>query len=309
MYIEFAPMEGITGYIFRNAFAKYFGGVERYYSPFLSPAQNKAMTYREKMDVLPEHNQNITLIPQILTNVLEYFLETSHMLANMGYTEVNLNLGCPSATVVTKGKGAGMLFNLDQLHFFLEKIFTDSPINISVKTRLGMINPEEIFPLLDIFEEYPIQQLIIHARVREDYYKNTPHWETFCEAAKKCKLPLTYNGDVCTIADYMKIKQELPFLKSVMIGRGLLFSPSLAREILGGTFMNLKEFKAFHDEICQEYEAYMSGEKNTLFKMKELWSYWEKLFPQEIKRIKKIKKANSLQNYRMEVENLLDSEY
>lgn len=301
----FAPMEGITGYVFRNAYEKYFASVDQYYSPFISPTQHKCMNHREKNDILPIHNMGISLIPQVLTNQTKQFLDTATALEDMGYKEINLNLGCPSATVVTKGKGAGFLERKDALHSFLEEVFAKCPINISLKTRLGMSHPEEVWELLTIFQEYPVKEWILHTRVREDFYNGEANMELFGELAEKCKIPLCYNGDIATIEDYNKLHEMFPNLQAVMLGRGLLSNPSLARQIAGGSPVTVGEFRAFQKEICMGYTEIMSGERNTLFKMKELWSYWEKLFFGQEKEIKRVKKASTVTSYLEAVENIL----
>lgn len=170
MQYEFAPLEGITGYIYRNAHHACFPSMDRYYTPFITPKKGKSFTTREWNDIAAEHNQNIAVVPQILTNQAEGFCKVAGMLKEQGYEEVNLNLGCPSATVTAKKKGAGFLADPDALDAFLEEIFAHSPLKISIKTRIGVENPDEFERLLDIFSQYPIQKLIVHPRVLKEFY-------------------------------------------------------------------------------------------------------------------------------------------
>lgn len=306
MKFYFAPMEGITGYVFRNAHHACFPSVDRYYTPFISPNQNRPMSPKEKRDVLPENNRNIPLIPQILTNNATQFLQAAKVLADMGYEEVNLNLGCPSATVVTKGKGAGFLGEKEKLRAFLDEVYEYTPIPVSLKTRLGMRDPMEIVELLELFRQYPVKEWILHARIREDYYKYEPRLDAFEVSAKESPFPLCYNGDIFSVADYESICQRFPQVTSVMLGRGLMANPALIRQIKGGNPCTEEEFHSFHNRISHGYEEIMSGDRNVLFKMKELWAYWESLFIGEEKRIKKIKKANSLAEYHAAVSILLE---
>ncbi len=308
MNIYFAPMEGITGYVYRQAHQLYFPSVEKYFSPFVSPTQHHALNQKEKNDLMPEHNQHICLVPQVMTNQAEYFLRVCKTLEQMGYQEVNLNLGCPSATVVTKGKGAGFLANLDGLHLFLEEVFANCPLEITLKTRLGMEQPEEVFDLMRILEQYPVKEWILHARVREDYYQYTPRYEIFAEVARQTKLPLCYNGDILTKREYQDCIDRFANIQSVMIGRGLLHNPALVREIKGGLPMTKAEWKQFHQTVYEGYQVMMQSQRNTLFKMKELWTYWASLVPQETKMLKKIKKANDFATYEAAVEQLFLSE-
>ncbi|MCI7656625.1 tRNA dihydrouridine synthase [Anaerotignum sp.] len=306
MKFYYAPMEGITGYVFRDAHHACFPSVDRYYTPFISPNQNRPMSPKEKRDVLPENNRNIPLIPQILTNNATQFLQAAKVLADMGYEEVNLNLGCPSATVVTKGKGAGFLAEREKLGAFLDEVYEQTPIPVSLKTRLGMRDQMEIVELLELFRPYPVKEWILHARIREDYYKYDPRLDAFEVAAKESPFPLCYNGDIFSVEDYERICQRFPQVTSVMLGRGLMANPALVRQINGGKPCTKEEFLSFHNRICHGYEEIMSGDRNVLFKMKELWAYWESLFIGEEKRIKKIKKANSLTEYHAAVSVLLE---
>ena len=143
-------MEGVTGYVYRNAYAKYYGGIVRYFTPFVA---NKKLGHREKNDVCPEHNAGMAVVPQILTNRAEDFLAIAEILREYGYDTVNLNLGCPSGTVAARGRGAGFLAMPDELDHFLEEIFEKCPLRISIKTRIGKENPAEWERLLAIYEK------------------------------------------------------------------------------------------------------------------------------------------------------------
>lgn len=201
----FAPLEGISGYVYRKAYEHYFGGIDKYFIPFIKPNQKGKLSSREKNDILPMHNQGMWAVPQILTNSAEDFIKTAERLQEYGYEEVNLNLGCPSKTVVSKGRGSGFLAEPDRLNAFLEEIFNETPIRISVKTRIGKESPEEWIRLLEIYNQYPMEELIIHPRIQTDFYKNTPNLEMFEYAVKNSKNPLCYNGDICTKEEYETI--------------------------------------------------------------------------------------------------------
>ena len=210
MKYYFAPMEGITGYIYRNVHHRFFPGVDKYFTPFLSPGSKKTMTPRELRDILPENNQGYTLIPQILTNKSEDFLRLCRDLKEYGYREINLNLGCPSGTVVSKKKGAGFLEYPGELDRFLEEIFSGTDLDISIKTRVGKDDPEEFEELLGIYNKYPLKELIIHPRVQTDYYKNHPNLEVFAQALEKAKVPVCYNGDLFTEELYEDFRKQFP---------------------------------------------------------------------------------------------------
>lgn len=309
MELYFAPLEGITGYIYRNAFHSFYTGVDKYFIPFISPNQNRALSPKEIRDVLPEHNRGMYAVPQILTNHAEYFLRAAEVLEKeYGYGEVNLNLGCPSRTVVSKGKGAGFLAKPKELDDFFREIFENIKVKVSVKTRIGVVSPEEFGSLMEVFNRYPLHELIIHPRVQKDYYNNTPDWQTFSEALRESRNPVCYNGDISTLADYRRLKAEFPAVNRIMLGRGLLKNPELAEVIKSereASFTDIKRLRAFHDHLYEGYRQVMSGEKNVLFKMKEFWTYAENLFPEKKKLMKAIKKASHLCDYEQTVRELL----
>lgn len=292
-----APMEGITGYVYRNAHCKHFGGVDKYYTPFLTPKPKRGLNSREKNDILPEHNVGVPVVPQILTSSAEDFLRLAGQLGDLGYEEINLNLGCPSGTVVAKGKGSGFLAEPERLRRFLDVIFSKTDQKISVKTRLGVRDPQEMEALLAIYNAFPLTELIVHARVREDFYKKPANREAFREVFLESSCPLCYNGDVFCPEDYEALLAQFPGLPAVMLGRGFIRNPQIFEEIGGERERDLLRWQRFLADVRVGYEAIMSGERNVLFKMKEIWSYLHVSFPDGEKRVKKIKKAKNLGEY------------
>ena len=308
MKIYLAPLEGITGYTYRRALYQCFGGFDKYFIPFILPNQKGHLSTREKKDIMPENNEGMYAVPQILTKNAEDFIQTAETLKEYGYNEVNLNLGCPSKTVVSKGRGAGFLAEPDRLNAFLEELFEKTPIRISVKTRIGKESPEEWIRLLEIYNQYPMEELIIHPRIQTDFYKNTPNLEMFEYAVKNSKNPLCYNGDICTKEEYEIICNRFQEVPSVMIGRGILKNPGLVRKIRQGIPVEKDRIRAFHDELYRDYQEVLFGETTVLFKMKELWFYMAPLFTQYEKYAKKIKKAEKLKLYEAVVDALFEEQ-
>jgi tRNA-dihydrouridine synthase len=300
----FAPLEGVTGYIYRNAHQTFFGQIDKYFTPFIIPNSNKGFTSRELNDILPEHNQGLSVVPQILTNNAEHFICTTNKLAMLGYDEINLNLGCPSGTVVAKHKGSGFLAQRERLDEFLEDIFSKASTKISIKTRIGKDSPEEFYELLKIFNKYPLEELIIHPRIQKDFYKNRPNMEVFKDAFASSKNPVCYNGDIFNAKDYRELAEAYPSLGAVMLGRGLITNPALIREMKSNYIIDKQVVKAFHDEIYRGYQEILFGDKNILFKMKEIWTYMIHLFAESEKYAKKIKKADRLRDYEAIVASL-----
>ena len=297
MQIYFAPLEGITGYVFRNAYEKYYGGVDKYFTPFITPHTKKLMNSREKRDILPENNQGLNIVPQVLTNKAEELIDVCNRLGEFGYEEVNLNLGCPSKTVTTKGKGSGFLEKPYELEEFFDRFFKVSNTKLSIKTRIGVSEVEEAEKLFRIFERFPFEEVIVHARLQQEFYQGIPHYEVFEEYCNKTKHSLCYNGDLRSWQDIHMLDQRFEKCEKYMLGRGLLFQPDVLLEELS-VEQKMDKFKKFHDELVEGYDAYMCGDRNTLFKMKELWGYWGVQFGGQEKLLKKIKKADTLAEYR-----------
>ena len=302
MKIYFAPLEGVTTYIFRNAYNEIYGNVDKYFAPFISPAENCPMTPREKKDILPENNKGLTLIPQILTCRSDHFIEAAKELHQMGYREINLNLGCPSGTVCAKGKGSGFLKDTSALQKFLDDIYTYSEsedMKISIKTRLGYQEPEEFYDLLEIFNAFPVRELIVHPRIRTDFYKGEPRRDFFTYALGHAKCPLVYNGNIFTTNDYDELSGAFNTrLNPIMAGRGLVSDPSLGSKLKGFTSeTDFEKLRRLHDTLYQEYQKVMSPDINVLYKMRELWTYWQVLFEGKERDIKRLLKAKKYPEY------------
>lgn len=299
-----APMEGLTTFIYRSAYNRYFGRIDKYFTPFIS---SRKMNSREINEILPEHNEGMTVVPQILTNHAEEFLQITEQIAAFGYKSVNLNLGCPSGTVTAKKRGAGFLSVPEQLDEFLYTIFEKSSLKISIKTRIGVSSEEEWDKLLAIYSKYPIDELIIHPRLQQDQYKGTPHKSAFQKAQDTLQFPLCYNGDIHSPQDFATLLSEIPAVSHIMLGRGILKDPYLVHKLRGdiNTVPNKDTIKEFHNEIFTRYAEIMSGETPVLYKMKDLWTYLSQSFTTPEKYLKKIRKANNFADYKAAVDSLL----
>lgn len=305
MKFYMAPMEGLTTYIYRNAYHIYFKPMDKYVTPFIVASEQRTMSHREISDILPEHNQGMEVVPQLLTNHAGAFIKSATTIMEMGYKEVNLNLGCPSGTVVAKGRGAGFLTELDKLEQFLDEIFAWGKLEISMKTRIGRYEPEEFEEILNLYNKYPVKELIIHPRVQQDFYSNIPNWKVYGEALQNSKNPVCYNGDIFTVESYHAVMKQYPDTENVMLGRGVLNNPWLREEIENPDCKHdMRKWKEFHDKILSDYQEVLSGDRNVLFKMKELWTYFLPLFPMKEKIAKKIRKAQKVEEYKSIVNTL-----
>ena len=282
-----------------------FPGIDRYYSPFVVTRDGGIMKRKELRDILPENNREVTLIPQILTNHAENFLCAAETMYELGYQEVNLNLGCPSGTVTGKGRGSGFLKweNRSKLQHFLEEIYQYAKPKISIKTRIGWEDPEEFTDLLQLYNTFPICELTIHPRTRTEMYREGVHREIFRQAYKTSVNPVCYNGDIKTEDDVHELGQEFPQLSSVMIGRGLLSNPGLVSRIVGKD-TGKQELEAFYYELFDAYQQELSGDVHLLHKMKELWIFMAPQFTEHEKYLKQIKKSRKLSEYETVVRKL-----
>ena len=315
----FAPLEGITGYVYRNAHHKFFPGTDRYYTPFVAPNYTMHFKAKEKKDVAPENNAGVPVVPQVLSNKADETLWAVEELAERGYSEVNLNLGCPMPTVARKKKGSGLLKFTDELDAYLDGVFEGvakrpserPPVRISVKTRLGTDSTQEAEALVRIYNRYPISELIVHPRSREDMYRGVPDREAFLLVLQNSTNPIVYNGNLCCTEDVGEIESVCEAagkpIGSVMIGRGFLSDPSLVRQCKGGSLITPKELGEFHEELYRQLGETLPGSAVVLSHMKELWFYMGKLFPDGAKCLKEIRRAGSRVQYEAAVRVLLSS--
>lgn len=303
-----APMEGITGHVYRNAYKKYFDNIDKYFTPFIVPNQSLSLKTKELRDLLPENNLGLNIVPQILTNDAEGFILTANKLKQLGYDEINLNLGCPAGTVVSKKRGSGFLAFKDELDKFLDEIYKTCDMKVSVKTRLGKDSPEEFYKLIEIYNKYPLEELIIHPRTREDFYGNTPNLKIFEEALTLSKHSICYNGDIFTASNYNDIADKFKEIDKVMLGRGILANPGLIGEIKENKFLTKETLKDFHDELFENYTILLNEDKNAMYRMKELWGYMSHIFTNNKKYYKKIKKAQKAKDYKEAVSRLFEEQ-
>ena len=294
MRYYFAPLEGLTDSIFRSLHSKYFPGVDRYYTPFLSPTVHRGLTAREAREIPAADTLAYEAVPQLLTKVSEDFLWLAGVCADLGYREVNLNTGCPSGTVTAKGKGAGMLRDLKALEVFLDDIFAKAPLPISIKTRIGFYTCDEFPAILELYNRYPIRELIIHPRIRADFYKGPVDMEVFRYALANSKNPLCYNGDLISPQKIRAFGAEFPQIEAVMIGRGLIADPGMLTPV--GTDINTLE--AFYEELFAAYTAAFGGTRNAMFRLKENWRHLLCKFEGAEKLGKRLKKTTDAAEYR-----------
>lgn len=288
---DFAPLDGITKVVFRRVHHQMFGGPDRYFIPFFSPTDQHILTQRDRRELEAANNGPLPLVPQVMTRRAEDFLWAAEVVADLGYGEVNLNLGCPSGTVTAKGKGSGFLAHPEDLDRFFDQVFSSVKLPVSVKTRLGYETPEEFYRLLEIYNRYPIACLTIHPRIRKEKYRGPIHYDVFTWAAAQSHNPVCYNGDLLTVEDCAALEKNYPAVAAVMIGRGGVADPALFRKIRGGTAATRQELEAFTAELYRQYKDFYGQPQPAAQRMKEVWFYLIHLFENGDKLDKKLRRS------------------
>ena len=294
---DFAPLDGITKVVFRRVWAAHFGGADRYFIPFFSPTDQHILTDRDRREIDPANNGGLPLVPQVMTCRAKDFLWAAEVVADMGYTEVNLNLGCPSGTVTAKGKGAGFLAKPEELDRFFDQVFSKVRMPVSVKTRLGIQEPEEFARLLEIYNRYPIACLTIHARVQKEKYRGPVHLDAFAQALAESRNPVCYNGDLRTAAEVEALSQRFPSVEAVMIGRGAVADPALLRKLRGGPAATKEELQAFTQDLYRAYQAFYGQVGTAAQRMREVWFYLIHLFENVDRLNKKLRRFKNPGEY------------
>lgn len=275
---DLAPLDGLTKVVYRRVWMQRFGGADRCFIPFFSPTPQHILTHRDQRELDPANNRGLNLVPQVMTRRAEDFLWAAETVKDLGYPEVNLNLGCPSGTVTAKGKGSGFLAEPEELDRFFEQVFSQVSLPVSVKTRLGIREVEEFPRLMEIFNRYPIAMLTIHPRLREQRYKGRVHLDVFAEALAGSRIPICYNGDLVTVEQVRSLEERFPQLETVMLGRGAIADPALFRKLRGGAAATREELQDFMAELYAGYQEFYGQVGPSAQRMKEVWFYLIHLF-------------------------------
>lgn len=293
MKLYFAPLEGITTYVYRNTHAELFGGCDGYFAPFINPSDNERISNKSIKDILPENNSVPSLKVQVLTGNIGSFVRFADKLKAIGYDEVNLNFGCPSATVTNKGRGAGILRDVTAMDEFLAGA-SHCGLGLSVKTRAGYHSPKELDTLMTVYNKYKLTELIVHPRSREQFYSGTPDYTAFQHAVAMSENPVCYNGNIFHPSGYNAIVNRFPSIEGVMLGRGAVANPALFRQIRGGAKLTTAELVQFVNVLADNYNMVLKSDANTMYKLKEILMLIMWNFQDNKKLVKAIKKANRL---------------
>ncbi|MEI6866010.1 tRNA-dihydrouridine synthase family protein [Flavicella sp.] len=304
-----SPLQGFTDFRFRNAFHKYFGGIDTFYAPYIRMNGKLLIKSSYKRDLALENNDTLEIIPQIMTNSEDEFMFVVKYIQELGYTELNWNLGCPYPMVTKRGMGSGLICNPEKIDRILDRVHSETDITVSMKMRMGYENPEEIQKVFPILDKYPLKNIAIHARIGKQLYKGGVDLDSFQKCVDNTKHKLYYNGDITSVAAFKKMQERFPSINHWMIGRGLIADPFLPQMIKNNTNdypkNSMEIFREFHDTIFEEYDNFLSGPTPIRMKMLGFWEYFAQSFDNPQKVFKKIKKAKSIKNYQVAVSEIL----
>lgn len=307
-----SPLQGFTDFRFRNAFNKYFGGIDTFYAPYVRLNGKLDIKASYQRDLLPKNNQNINLVPQIMTNSADEFLFVANYVQSLGYKELNWNLGCPYPMVTKRGMGSGLISEFERIDDILNRVHQESDIVVSMKMRLGFENSSEILDALPILNKYPLKSIGIHARLGKQLYKGGVDLMGFENCLKETNHTIFYNGDITSVDVFNETKRQFPSISNWMIGRGLIANPFLPQMIKDNTnefptdYMDI--FKRFHEELLNSYSEALSGDKHLIMKMYHYWEYFAIIFENYKKPLKKIKKSKTIKDYDVAVEEMFSNQ-
>ncbi len=303
--LSLAPFQGITDVVYRNVFKKHFAGIGKFYTPFFTGIQKDNSKSLRGEEISPDFNDVKTVVPQILSNTAEEIIRFANQCKSIGYTEFNLNMGCPFPRVANKTRGCGLMADPDRTIKMLNDVFEQiDGIKFSIKCRLGYYNDEEIYAFVDTFNTLNFSEIIIHPRIGKQMYTGEASIDKFKALIPLINKPLVYNGDIFDVEKYNMVAPFAP----IMLGRGLLTNPFLAEQIQH--IENQKDKKhRLHDFVVDLYVErlrHAGGSPKIIGSMKELWKYMMNIFddPQNVWR--KVKKVNHLDEYETAVETIFN---
>jgi tRNA-dihydrouridine synthase len=303
--IYLAPLQEFTACAYRNAYNKYFSGVDKFFTPYIVVNNDFSVKKSYIHDVNPDNNSVPSLVPQVLAGTPDEFMQVANLLCDFGYKEINWNLGCPYPMVTKRGRGAGILPYTEKIEEILSAAFSKLKCNISVKTRIGLEAGDDIFNVIETLNKFPLEEIIIHPRTGNQLYKGVPDYTAFEQTVALTKHKLVYNGDIINSSGFTSLNKQFTETDTWMIGRGVLQKPWLPSIIKGGELPGKEEqvevLQMFHDEIFHYYSVSLSGKSHFLAKMQKFWTYLCYTFPEPRKAFKRIKKSGNIKKYELAV--------
>ena len=306
MIVSLAPMQGFSDLIYRTAINK-IGGIDIFYAPYIK-VENGEIKAKSLADIAPETNAGITVVPQVLANKADDFLQVANAVAKLGYTELNWNLGCPFPMVAKRRLGAGLLPYPETIDSILTEVEAQCEISLSVKMRLGYLSPDEIWPVLDVLNHHNIKEIIVHPRIGKQMYNGAVNYSILPEIIAKSAHPVAYNGDILSTEQAHNLLANNSSVAHLMIGRGLLCNPFLALEIKGQTlngYNRRNQLMNFVGTIAERQLDRLQGAGHFLQKMTTYWEYWSQMFDDAHRALKTVKKCRSIEEYTDKVQDIV----
>ncbi len=299
-----APMEGLTGYLWRQVHAALFGPADKYFTPFLSPNATCTFQRKELDEIDPAHNAGLYVVPQLLTNRAEHFLWAAGELYPGAIGRSTSTWAVRRAPWPPSAR-ARACWPIPRSWIAVWRRSSQGCLggmSVSVKTRIGKNDPAEWPGLLAIYRKYPLSELIVHPRIQKEFYKGVPHRDAW--AAVSGPWPAVYNGDIFTPKDAAALCQDYPGTDAAMLGRGLMRDPALLRRLRGGPAASAQELRTYHDRLLEAYRQRLSGDQPVMHRMWELWAYLSAGFTRPEPYLKRMRKAKNLPEYRAAVDAL-----
>jgi len=307
-----SPLQGFTDFRFRNAFQKYFGGIDTFYAPYIRLNGKMIIKPNYDLDIQLKNNDTLTVIPQVMTNDADEFIFVTKFVRSLGYKELNWNLGCPYPMVTNKCMGSGLINDPDRIDRILDRVHTETDITVSMKMRMGYEHPLEIIDSFPVLGKYPLKNIAIHARIGKQLYKGGVDLDSFQRCVDHSPHKLYYNGDITSVAGFREMTERFPMIDHWMMGRGLIADPFLPGMIKKDTEEYPEDrfeiFSKFHDTLFSAYEQKLKGDKQVIMKMASFWGYFATTFSNSTKIIKKVKKAKTIEAYDTAVTQVLKNE-
>jgi tRNA-dihydrouridine synthase B len=299
------PLKGFTDYIYRNTFARHFKGFDLAIAPFVVSINGKKVNHRYIDDLLPEHNRQMPVIPQILSRSAKGFILLANYFYDLGYETVNWNLGCPYPMNAKKNRAAWLLPHTDLIQSFLEEVVPSLNGKISIKARLGLNESQDFQRLIPVLNQFPIEEIILHPRTGIQRYDGKPDLQAFQECLARTEHSMVYNGDIRSLADFQKLSKKFPQVSRWMIGRWLLVDPFLPMAMKKGEDVGKdksEKMKMFHDDLFEQYRNTLSGSKHLLDRMKGLWRFFQLSFQDGSHGVEKIRQTLHPDQYQKAVD-------
>lgn len=305
-----SPLQGFTDYRFRNAFHKYFGGIDTYYAPYIRLNGKMEIKPVYQRDLQHKNNVGLEVIPQVMTCDADEFLFVVEYVQSLGYQELNWNLGCPYPMVTNRGMGSGLIADPEKIDNILDRAHSETDMTISMKMRMGYEEPIEILRAFPTLNKYPLKNIGIHARIGKQLYVGGVDWDSFERCMEHTDHKLYYNGDITSVESFREVSDRFPSIDHWMIGRGLIADPWLPSMIKDDEVEyaddRMDVFSDFHNMLFRQFEEKLTGDKAIIRKMVSYWEYFEEVLPEAKREIKKIKKTKTIEDYDIALERVLE---